>query len=97
MTRSMMTVSVSSEVLAQMRKTIRKGHRSEFVNRAIRDRLENNENNLEMTFRQLLIKAACMDDCPDYLKHLIRYEMFKDNDKYRQDHLFYLEDSWHGF
>lgn len=92
-----MTVSVDSGVLTEMRKKIRKGYRSGFVSRAIHDRLNNNENNLEMTFRQLLIKAACMDECPDYLKHLIRFEMFKDNDKYREEHLFYLEDSWKGF
>lgn len=97
MSRSMMTVSIDSSVLDAMRKKIRKGHRSEFVNRAIKERLSGGENTLDMTYRQLAIKLACDADCPDYLKHLIRYEMMKDNTKYAEEHLFYLSDSWTGF
>ncbi len=97
MARSMMTVSIDSSVLDAMRKKIRKGARSEFVNRAIKDRMEGGENTLDMTYRQLAIKLACEPDCPDYLKHLIRYEMMKDNTKYSEEHLFYLADTWQGF
>jgi metal-responsive CopG/Arc/MetJ family transcriptional regulator len=93
----MMTVSISSDILAKMRKAIRKGHRSEFVNRAIRDRLSGSDNDFEMSYRALAIKMSCQKECPPYIKHLIRYELMKEDEKYCEKHMFYLDPDWQGF